>query len=597
MAVARQGRQVIVAEYLGGLGGVGTEGRIASYYFGNRVGFTTQVDAGIPTMGEDCPFEPFEGRWIPEWKSTWYLRELRRAGGCAWFGTLNAAARAQGTRVCGALVATPYGPVVVESTMAVDCTGNGDLAAAAGAQTTTIGSAHVAFQGTGLPYRAPGAHLTNTDYFFVDDTDTLDVTRAYVTARGLFAETFDLARIIDSRERRQIVCEVALDPVDFLTDRTFPDTVVIAESNFDSHGYTIHPVFIVHPPDHEPLRADVPLRSLIPCGLDGVLVTGLAVGAHRDALPVIRMQPDVQNQGYAAGLAAVQAMESGKLIREIDVRLLQRRLVEMGALPPEVTAQQDSHPIPDSRMVWAAGPQGSSFKAGVATLFSDPDRAKPALQRRLDRARGSFPGQRGYAIRVAMILALLGDASGIDLLAEEIEGREWDEGWNFKGMGQFGPSLSPVDRIIVAAARSGSSQAVAPILAKLADLDHAADFSHLRACTLAFERLRSPEAAKHFQRILRGWPDTVRPAQCLADSLRDLPAHATDNEQRNEQLKQLMGARGLLACGDPYGEAARLLEAYARSMHGVYARHAAALTAARDAPARGVGREVPDPRD
>ncbi len=577
IAVGREGGRALLVEYLPGLGGVGTEGRIASYYFGNRVGFTEEIDAALPQMGEDYPFEAFGGRWIPEWKSTWYLREMRRAGARPWFGSLNAAARCDGNRVCGALVATPYGPVVVESAMAIDCTGNGDLAAAAGAETTTVSHAHVAFQGTGLPYRTPGTHATNTDYFFVDDSDVLDVTRAYVTARGLFGDKFDLARMIDSRERRQVVGEIALDPIDFLTDRTFPDTVVITESNFDTHGFTIHPVFLVHPPDHEPLRADVPLRALIPRGLEGVLVTGLAVGAHRDALPVIRMQPDVQNQGYAAALAAVQAIESGRPIREIDVRALQRRLVDLGALPPGVTAQEDSHPIPDSRIVWAAGSQGTSFKVGVAALLSDPARAVPALRRGLERQRPLLPENRAYAIRAAMILALLGNASGIDLLVEEIEGAEWDDGWNYRGMGQFGASMSPLDRLIVAAATSGSSDAIPTILEKLRRLDHESDFSHLRACTLAFERQPTPEAAPQFERILTGWPVLGRAGGSLSDSLRDLPTHATDNEQRNEQLKRLMVARGLLACGDPNGEAARVLEEYAKSMHGVYARHAAAL--------------------
>ena len=584
IAVGREGKRALLAEYLPGLGGVGTEGRIASYYFGNRVGFTEEVDAGLPQMGEDYPFEAFQGRWIPEWKSTWYLREVRKAGARAWFGSLNAAARCDGSRVCGALVTTPYGPVVVESEAAIDCTGNGDLAAAAGAETTTVSHAHVAFQGTGLSYRTPGTHSTNTDYFFVDDTDALDVTRAYVTARGLFGDKFDLARMIDSRERRQIVGEVALDPIDFLTARTFPDTVVITESNFDTHGFTIHPVFLVQPPDHGLLRANVPLRAFIPRGLDGVLVTGLAVGAHRDALPVIRMQPDVQNQGYAAALAAVQAIESDRPIREIDVRALQRRLVDLGIVPPEVVAQEDSHPIPDSRIVWAANAV-RSFLVAIATLFSDPARAVPALQRGLARARERLaanpeaPFQRDYATRAAMILALLGDASGIDLLVNEIEASEWDEGWNYKGMGQFGASMSPLDRIIVAAATSGSSRAVPPIMDKLGELDHTSDFSHLRACTIAFERQPTPDAAPLFERILAGWPEIGRPGGSLSDSLRDLPSHETDNEQRNEQLKRLMVARGLLACGDPDGAGARVLEEYAKSMHGVYARHAAALKA------------------
>jgi hypothetical protein len=82
-----------------------------------------------------------------------------------------------------------------------------------------------------------------------------------------------------------------------------------------------------------------------------------------------------------------------------------------------------------------------------------------------------------------------------------------------------------------------------------------------------------------FAEILASWPVTGRPGAALADSLRELPTHATDNEQRNDQLKRLMVARGLLACGDPEGHAAAVLDEYAKSMHGVYARHAAALRA------------------
>ena len=42
-------------------------------------------------------------------------------------------------------------------------------------------------------------------------------------------------------------------------------------------------------------------------GLDGILVSGIGISAQRDAQPLVRMQPDVQNQGYAAGVAAAMA--------------------------------------------------------------------------------------------------------------------------------------------------------------------------------------------------------------------------------------------------------------------------------------------------
>jgi hypothetical protein len=45
-------------------------------------------------------------------------------------------------------------------------------------------------------------------------------------------------------------------------------------------------------------------------------------------MPVIRMQADIQNQGYAAGVAAATAACSGRSLREIDIRALQKHLVE-----------------------------------------------------------------------------------------------------------------------------------------------------------------------------------------------------------------------------------------------------------------------------
>jgi len=66
-------------------------------------------------------------------------------------------------------------------------------------------------------------------------------------------------------------------------------------------------------------------------GFDGILITGLGVSAHRDAIPVIRiMQADIQNQGYAAGVAAAMAAKSGQSIHQIHIKALHKHLVEKG---------------------------------------------------------------------------------------------------------------------------------------------------------------------------------------------------------------------------------------------------------------------------
>ena len=73
---------------------------------------------------------------------------------------------------------------------------------------------------------------------------------------------------------------------------------------------------------------DMPYRCLTPQGVEGLLVTGLGASAQRDAMTLTRMQPDLQNQGYAAGMAAALAAESTKgMVRKIDIKQLQKALV------------------------------------------------------------------------------------------------------------------------------------------------------------------------------------------------------------------------------------------------------------------------------
>jgi pyruvate/2-oxoglutarate dehydrogenase complex dihydrolipoamide dehydrogenase (E3) component len=50
IAAGRQGVRTLIIEHLYSLGGVGTAGLISSYYFGNRVGFTKEIDLGIAKM-------------------------------------------------------------------------------------------------------------------------------------------------------------------------------------------------------------------------------------------------------------------------------------------------------------------------------------------------------------------------------------------------------------------------------------------------------------------------------------------------------------------------------------------------------------------
>ncbi len=572
ISAARTGARTLILEYLSGLGGVGTEGRIARYWHGNRCGFTSEIDRGVAAMGPDPQFTWESGAWNTEWKKQWYVQAATDAGAAIWFGALNVATAIDGKSVCGVLVATPHGLGLLRAKAVVDATGNADVAAAAGASVVNISKAHVAVQGTGLSPFQPGRHYANTDYTFVDDTDIMDVTRAFAIARRKFHNAFDLAQLVDSRQRQQVEGELTLDPLDFLAGRTFPDTVVTAESNFDSHGFTIHPVFMAKPPDKEPIRAHVPFRSLLPRGLDGVLVTGLGVSAHRDALPVIRMQPDVQNQGYAAGRAAAMAATSGSPLRAIDMGKLQRHLVDVGILAPEVPAHRDSFPL-DPSAIEDAVRNGIDDHLGLAVIFAHPERSLPLLERAYHDAKDDA------RLRYAHVLGLLGSDTGVDALCRHLAQHEWDDGWDYKGMGQFGFSLSSIDSMLIALGRSGNPRALPVMLDKLRQVAADAAFSHFRALTLAFEAQPCADAAPFFAALLEQHAGNSR--SDVYAGIKHAPQSGTDVSERNRELRELLLARGLFACGDKDGKASAVLQAYALDYHGHYARHARAVLANR----------------
>lgn len=587
IAAAEAGMSTAVIEAGPALGGVGTLGQIAKYWFGNRVGFTAQIDQGVKAMEfRDC-FRQAKGGWSVAAKTAYLHRRCVEAGVSIWFRSFCVGVWMKGDRVCGILVAGPYGYGLLEAGVVIDSTGSADVPAAAGAPTVEITDEHVAVQGTGLAGLQPGRDYHNSDHNFSDDSDVLDATAFLVGSRRKFRNYFDLGQLIDSRERRQIVGELTLDPVDFLYQRRFPDTVCVASSNFDSHGFTIHPVFMIKPPNKEQLWVDVPYRCLLPKGLDGVLVTGLGVSAHRDALPVIRMQPDVQNQGYAAGYAAAMAVKAGVSVRDIDVRSLQRHLVAIGSLPERVLTDEDSFPIADEVLDEAIAERWDDY-SGLALIFADPGRSIPRLVKALDATVSEE--QR---VRYALILALMGDDRGASVLEQAAGEAPWDEGWDYRGMGQFGMTLSAVDVLLVGLGRVGDASAWPVLLEKAdalvtraAESGNLPEFSHCRAIALAFESLTLRHAdgrAGDALAALLELPGVSGHAQTSLQQVIDAVTPDTnENQVRNHALRELYLGRALFRCDGGACRGRAILEAYADDLRGHFARHAARVLASQD---------------
>jgi len=561
IAAARQGAKTLVVEILHGLGGVGTEGAISSYYWGNRVGFTASIPTG--------------NRWQIEEKKEWFRRALLDAGAEIWMGTVGCGAVTEGNIVRGVVVATPLGRGVVLAKVVIDATGNADIAAAAGAECYYTDESEFGMQGTGLPYRNLGASYTNTDFTIADETDVVDIWHLFVYSKDLYPGAFDQGRLVDTRERRRIVGEFTMTLADQLIGRTYPDTIEIAYSNFDTHGYTIDPLLEVEHPEQRGFYIRVPHRCLIPKGLKHILVGSLATSMHRDAVPMTRMQADIQNQGYAAGVAAAMAAKAGVDAREIDIRSLQQHLVEIGNLPKEVLEETDNFPLPPER-IRDAVQMVASEGHGAAVILAHPREALPLVKEAYQAAT-----EPQAKLIYAQILAILGDTTGLETILEAIRSyKGWDQGWNYRGMGQFGQALSPLDRLIIAAGRTRDPRAVPVILEKLELLGPESEFSHYRAVGLALELIGDPSAAPALAALLSRPYMTGYVHRTIEDArqhaLKD-PAGTQGVLSRRESLRELLIARALFRCGD-YGDLARqVLKSYTEDLRGHLARHAKAV--------------------
>ena len=553
ISAARAGADTICVETLDILGGVCTAGYIGTYWFGNRVGFTSEMDQGVYHMGDHPSYNFERGQTNSQWKREWLLEQADHARARLYFETMTIGAAIEGNRVCGAVVSGPCGTAVIRAKALVDATGNADLAAAAGAETAPLVTDEVAVQGAGLPEIALNSSYANSDYTFICDSDVVDATRAFTMSHGKFRDAFDGAQILDTRERRRIIGDIVLQPQDFFANRMYDDTINIAMSNFDTHGFILHPMFMLKPTEHQPYYAKVPYRALLPRNLEGVLVTGLGVSAHRDCMPLIRMQPDVQNQGYAAGLACAMAAASGVPLRKINMKELQKKLIAENILPESVLTEHDA--------IGSIAPDDSHYE--LASIFLDEAKALPELRKQFTE----HP-----TLHTAHILAFLGDSSGKELLCEAIASRDWDEGWNYTGMGQFGRSLSELDSYLMALSRIGGDADL--VLQKLQHLTLDQAFSHIRTISMMLMRNPDSRAIPELERLLNTPGATGHAVQTLQDALDSNREERNDTSVRNNQLKELYLAKALKACDPTSVKAEAILSSYANGMQGYYALYA-----------------------
>ena len=137
---------------------------------------------------------------------------------------------------------------------------------------------------------------------------------------------------IGIRESRHIMGEYRLKADDLLNGKVPEDSVFVAANSVDVHGR-----FGPKSNEYVPISGDyygVPYRSLVPVGIDGLLIAGRCLSADSTAAGAVRVMPPCMAMGQAAGTAAAIALKNKTDLRNIDIKELQNELRKDGVYLP-----------------------------------------------------------------------------------------------------------------------------------------------------------------------------------------------------------------------------------------------------------------------
>lgn len=296
-----------------------------------------------------------------------------------------------GATVVGIVVLSRRGPYRILARRIIDCTGDADVAWAAGCSlempsarrrvqplTTTFRLGGVGEPAKtpelhrlmreaaeagdyDLPRREGSAHYTVLPGIYhtnltrvsgIDPTNPWAATAAEIEGRRQTAEyarflhdrvpgyedsyLLNTSVWIGTRETRRLIGEYVLGKEDVLQARSFDDAIALCGAPIEDHdgGDATIWRYVAAGDDGEPTGRvyGVPYRCLVPKYLDGLLVAGRCLSATHDAHASARSIAQCLSYGHAAGAAAALSVETGASLRDIDISTLLVRLVDDGVI-------------------------------------------------------------------------------------------------------------------------------------------------------------------------------------------------------------------------------------------------------------------------
>ncbi len=379
LAAARSGADTLLIERYGFLGGNGTAGLMTCYngFRNQRPPEALQTVKGIPAEyiaeivrlggvadADSYPKSlhdvtqgdiPYCVGYDPEAAKVAALNMIKRDGVTLRLHSWIVGPMLDGSRVTGVIVESKSGRQAIAGDTVIDATGDGDIAARAGAQfmkPVEFGEGDrmamsLMYRIGGVPSRVKGSYggirigdrvVKWGPRFAGDGLDVEDLTKAEVESRlELWAQVQKMrkkpgreslhlmqsATNVGVRETRRIRGEYVVTEQDAIQGRRFPDVIAISSNPMpDYHGKRF---FFEHP------GFDIPYRSLVPKQIDGLVLTGRCISCAQGPFQSARSMAPAMAIGHASGCAAAMAARGDVPPRKLDVKALQELLMTQKA--------------------------------------------------------------------------------------------------------------------------------------------------------------------------------------------------------------------------------------------------------------------------
>ena len=181
----------------------------------------------------------------------------------------------------------------------------------------------------------------------ISAVDSKSLTRAEILSRRFLRRLMDTVRdsglnnpfiatapAIGIRESRRIIGDTIMTEADYLNKRVYDDAVCYTYWFIDIHraGQASHIVYL-----HDEKTPTISLGALCPMKLNNMFVAGRCVSADRACSSAIRVKASCMAMGQAAAAAAAVYLSEGstKTIHEIRAKSVCKLLSQEGAIVPE----------------------------------------------------------------------------------------------------------------------------------------------------------------------------------------------------------------------------------------------------------------------